>query len=383
MKITDKLLILTFIIFIFTPSIGLFFKKDPELIRATLNREPNYFPGINVKRLGKTNFKRIEKWFADQALLITPFSKLWSQLNYFLAVSSKPESTIIGKNGWLFLGNGSNATLEQYIGKKPPTNQEIANTLNEIKKLQAIAQQNNIPFLVTIAPDKHTIYPEYLPNYIKKSSLPSRYDLIIKKLKANYIHFIDLRKIEMHAKSTLGKKYGDIYLRCDSHWNYLGAYAAYQAIADYVNKLGININKKNYDFIPMVNKYGDLANFLQINKCESNSPLPDTSNLTQDLWVKNEQGLQKLEPGASPGNGLLQPSEVINNATENKLTSLVIGDSFLESLVFFLHNDFHNTIRVHVLNRNVKLAELVKNHQPNIIILELVERSLINFSTSL
>ncbi|MGQ3889238.1 alginate O-acetyltransferase AlgX-related protein [Legionella sp. CNM-1927-20] len=383
MKITDKLLILTFIIFIFIPSIGLFFKKDPEQIRASLNREPNSLPEINIKRLGKTNFKRIEGWFADQAFLITSFSKLWSDFNYFLAVSSKPKETIIGKNGWLFLGNFYNSTLDQYGGKKLPTSEEITSTINAIKRMYTVAQRNNIPFLVTIAPDKHNIYPEYLPNYIKKSPLPSRYDLITKELKENHIHFIDLRETEIQAKSTLGKKYGDIYLKCDSHWNFLGAYAAYQAIADYVNKLGIKIKKIDYDFLPMTTKIGDLANFLQINKCESNSPMPDISNLALDLWSKSEQGLQRLDPWASSGNSLLLPSEVINNAAENNLTSLVIGDSFSEALIFFLRNNFHNTIQVHIFNRNAKLVELIKNHHPNIIIFELVERSLRNFSTSL
>ncbi|STX50231.1 alginate O-acetylation protein AlgJ [Legionella busanensis] len=383
MKITDKILILTFIIFIFAPSIGLFIKKDPEQIRTMLNREPNNFPGINIKRLGKTNFKGIEGWFADQALLITPLSKLWSHLNYSLSISSKPRETIIGKNGWLFLGNAYNLALDQYNGKKPPTSEEIANTLAQFKKMDAIAKENKILFVVTIAPDKHTVYPEYLPTYIKKSPLPTRYDLIAKELKANNIHFIDLREIEQQSKLTLGKKYGDIYYKCDSHWNFLGAYAAYQAIANYLNKLGIKIDKINYGFIPKKYKSGDLASFLQIDSCESNSPTPDTSNLAINLWEKGETGLKKVEPFNIVDNFIIKPHQVINKAVNNNLTSLVIGDSFSYALMFFLHNSFHSSVRVHVYNRNTKFSELVKDYHPDVIIFELVERSLKSFSTEL
>ncbi|WP_419419975.1 alginate O-acetyltransferase AlgX-related protein [Legionella sp. D16C41] len=384
MKTTDKLLILAFIIFIFTPGIGLFLKKDPNEIRTALNREPNSFPAVNFKRLGKTNFKGIESWFADQALLVTSFSKFWSDFNYSLGVSSKPKDTIIGKNGWLFLGNFYNSPLDQYTGKLPPTSAEINSTSNSIKRLYNVAQQNNIPFLVTIAPDKQTIYPEFLPSYLKKTTLPTRYDLIMEQLKANHIDFIDLEEVELKAKNTLGQKYGDIYLKCDSHWNMLGAYAAYQAIANYIIKLGIQINKINYDFIPGKNKRGDLSHFIQITTCESNHPLPDTSTLAIDWWEKDESGKHKLTPFTySSKNGLLMPHEVINKSVKNNLTALVIGDSFLESLMFYFRNNFHNTIRVHVSNRNIKLTELINRYHPDIIIFELVERSLMNFYTEL
>lgn len=378
-KISDWLLISFFIILISIPCIGIFVEREAHEIRTTLNREPYQFPPISIKRIGRTDFKAIENWFGDKALFITSLSKFWANTNYKLGVSIKPGQAIIGKRGWLFLGNDYNATIDQYTGKNVPTNKEIFWRLNTLKHMQQIATRNNIPFLVVIAPDKQDIYPEYLPSNILRGERRNRLDFLEEGMSAHGIDFISLRPTELEAKNTLGKQYGDLYLKGDSHWNYLGAYVAYQAIADYLQQKGIATANLKFNFLPGKVKVTDLTTFLQLTDVESNSPTPDIAGLSIDMLGIDEAGTRrKLNTFEGIANDIILngPYQSINQALPNKQTCLLISDSFSTYLGFYFHNDFQNTVQIHHDNTTHKLSDLINKYHPNIIVYESVERAL-------
>ncbi|WP_206753216.1 alginate O-acetyltransferase AlgX-related protein, partial [Escherichia coli] len=82
--------------------------------------------------------------------------------------------------------------------------EEVLLKLSVLKQMNHLAKQNDIPFLVVIAPDKHEIYPEYLPANVHKSSNKNRLDLLQEGMLARGIDFINLRQKEIEAKNTLG-----------------------------------------------------------------------------------------------------------------------------------------------------------------------------------
>nr|WP_241480373.1 alginate O-acetyltransferase [Legionella norrlandica] len=358
----------------------MFLGKKAEEVRVLLNREPYQLPPINIKKIGRTDFKGIENWFVDRALFITSLSKFWSNVVYKLGTSIKPGQAILGKEEWLFLGNDYAASIDQYTGKNKPTEEEILLKLSVLKQMNDLARQNNIPFLVAIAPDKQEIYPEYLPNNIHKGSSKNRLELLQEAMLANGIDFVNLKQKEIEAKNILGKQYGDLYLKGDSHWNYLGAYAAYQAISDYMLKKGLQSRRLQFNFIRRQTTYSDLTNFLQLTHIKSNNPLPDVSNLKIDLFGRDIAGKEtKLTDFQGNPNGviLVAPYENINKAIKNKQTCLLIGDSFSESLSFYFHNDFYNTVRIHSGNTSWNLSDLIQKYHPDLIVYEKVERDLL------
>lgn len=387
-RFSDRLVIFAFLVIIFVPGIGMFFEKQADEVRSLLNREPHQLPPINIKKIGRTDFKGIENWFVDHTLFMTSLSKFWSHVVYQLGASIKPGQAILGKEDWLFLGNDYAASIDQYTGRNKPTEEEILLKLSVLKQMNHQAKQNNIPFLVVIAPDKHEIYPEYLPTNVHKSSNKNRLDLLQEGMLARGIDFINLRQKEMEAKNTLGKQYGDLYLKGDSHWNYVGAYVAYQAISDYMQQKGLQSRQLQFHFIPRETTYSDLTNFLQLTHIKSNNPLPDVSNLKIDLFGRDIDGKEiKLDDFQGNPNGviLIAPYENINKAVQNKQTCLLIGDSFSESLSFYFHNDFYNTVRIHSGNTSWNLSDLIQKYHPDLIVYEKVERDLlyplVNFQT--
>lgn len=379
-KVSDRLVIFTFLFIIFVPGIGMFLEKQTEEVKALFNREPYPLPPIDIKKIGRTDFKGIENWFVDRALFITSLSKFWSNIVYKLGTSIKPGQAILGKEEWLFLGNDYAASIDQYTGRNKPTEEEILLKLSVLKQMKSLAHQNKIPFLVVIAPDKHEIYSEYLPGNIHKSLDKNRLELLQEGMLARGIDFINLKQKEIEAKNTLGKQYGDLYLKGDSHWNYLGAYAAYQAISDYMQQKGLQSRQLQLNFIPQQTTYSDLTNFLQLTHIKSNNPLPDVSNLKIDLFGRDINGKEtKLADFQGNPNGviLIAPYENINKTVPNKQTCLLIGDSFSESLSFYFHNDFYNTVRIHSGNTSWNLSDLIQKYHPDLIVYEKVERDLL------
>lgn len=376
-----------FLIIIFIPNIGLFQHTDENKIKDTLNRDAYKFPNVKISQLGLADFSAIEKWYADKIILITKLSQIWSMLNYTFGISTKPGQAIVGKNDWLFLGNDYASTIDQYTGKNIANSEEILLMVKSFKQINDVAKEYKVPFLLVVPPDKNDIYPEYLPNYIGKRSNRTRLDILDIMMPKYGVNFIDLRGSEFVTKNTFGKKYGAIYLAGDSHWNYLGAYGAYNAISEYANQFFKleNLNHNKISFTPESTTNTDLTRFLQIKGLTSNSPTPNLSNLTVNLYGKSIDGrIDKMSPYQGNDNDIIikDPYENINTALINKPNALLISDSFSNYLGFYFHNDFYDTVRISNGNRNYNLSDLIEKYHPKIIVLQIVERSLMNYSNN-
>ncbi len=76
-----------------------------------------------------------------------------------------------------------------------------------------------------IAPNKETIYPEYLPAGIARSDNPTWADQILENLNETDVSVLDLRSTLLAEKQN-----APVYFKTDTHWNPVGARAAYDAI---------------------------------------------------------------------------------------------------------------------------------------------------------
>ena len=75
-------------------------------------------------------------------------------------------------------------------------------------------------------PEKFTIYPEYLPIWVRAGDGPTPYDRIAAGIKqAGRATFIDLRPA-LRAEKDQRR----LYFKTDSHWNYNGAVIGYREL---------------------------------------------------------------------------------------------------------------------------------------------------------
>ena len=128
-------------------------------------------------------------------------------------------------------------------------------------------KKRNIKYAFILVPNKHTIYPEFLPKHIysrfkrKYPHIQTNADQIKKALLERDKNFpiIDLRShIKSHKNNP--KNY-ILYDKTDTHWNGYGMKIAYEKIYEYLTKnLGINLAKSKFILEEKIINSGDLAN---------------------------------------------------------------------------------------------------------------------------
>ncbi len=153
-----------------------------------------------------------------------------ARLLYPLGISTSPNQVIIGREGWLYLGDQYEQTVT--VDRSPLTLSEI-----ELGKQigaateawEAYLSNRGVKlFRIMIAPNKSTIYPEYLPVWAKPTS-PNATDALFAG--AGSMRYVDLRGPLLAAKADQREA---LYYKTDTHWNFLGAGIAFRAFAQQV-----------------------------------------------------------------------------------------------------------------------------------------------------
>lgn len=83
----------------------------------------------------------------------------WAKLNAALFRTSTAENVLLGRDGWLFYA----PTIHDYTGDAPMTARELYCAARTLYLLQEYAENRGGDFLFTAAPNKNTLYPEYMP----------------------------------------------------------------------------------------------------------------------------------------------------------------------------------------------------------------------------
>src|SRR5207244_1103337 len=147
-------------------------------------------------------------------------------LVYGFNVSPAP-MVLIGREPWLFfLGEDGRSIDRNYRGLLAVSDDELKAVATELKRRQRFLASLGIPFIVTIVPDKFTIYSEHLPAWMIKADAPTPLSRLIHMIEAD----ASLRFVDLRAPLVAAKAHERVYYTTDSHWNMLGAAIGYDAI---------------------------------------------------------------------------------------------------------------------------------------------------------
>jgi alginate O-acetyltransferase complex protein AlgJ len=141
-----------------------------------------------------------------------------------------PSSAVIkGRDGWLFYGDDSGA--DDYVNRQPLSPVEVSAWRDAVTHAREWLERRHIAYVFTIAPDKHLIYPEFMPASIQRVGAMSRMDQVYAALSDTSVVTVDSRRALLEAKAR-----ERIYYVTDTHWNERGALVAYQAIIEAVRR---------------------------------------------------------------------------------------------------------------------------------------------------
>ncbi len=301
--------------------------------------------------------------------------------NYFCLkvckFSFNKKKVIIGKKDYLFLGNDYARVIDKCRGTFYYKVDEIDTWTEKLKQMQQWYERRGIKFIMVIAPNKHTVYKEYLPEWIN-TDVKTITDDIVMDTASKKINLLDLRPI-------LRKKTNQIlYMQSDTHWNRLGASIGFTETIQYINQLyDINYSLPAFELKHKPRKSGDLAKFLKIREL-----LPDDyeneheyvfeklsnvchGNINRSTWIFDTC---KVKPNLALGS---HAQYIINKDSLNKDKLLLLADSFSGANSKLYNETFETVWKAHYQNLHGHvLREFIIKHKPNIVIYQIVERNL-------
>lgn len=256
----------------------------------------------------------------------------------------------VGKHGWLYLTLG--LSPDSFRGQESFGPGRFEEWLRSMHRMHDWLATRHIRFYVIIPPDKHTIYPEYLPASVKPGPGATRLDTLIAALRQANIDEVDVRDDLVLAKAT-----GPLYYHTDTHWNGNGAYVAYRAIALELGKALPQIRPcPRSDFTESLRRRtGDLNLMLGLTHGYEESSL--------FLVPKKDAPLSRREGDL-----------LIDEQHDPELPRMVmLRDSFANYLRPLLSQNFSRA--TYVFSNDLDTA-LVQREKPDLVLFELVERRL-------
>lgn len=324
------------------------------------------------RRTVKNFFASFERFLCDRMPFREELLKTRARIGLRFGRLLNPEVVVLGKEGWLFFGNAVGRGIDQYRGLLPLDANTLAALQRYFAGIQRQLAQAGIPFLVVIAPDKHTIYPEFLPAYLSSKGV-SPADQITTGSPG--LEILDLRPVLLEAKQHTSLP---LYYKTDSHWNEFGAYLAYRNIMERL-PLVEPVTAKESDFLqlPGAGK-GDLA--VKVGGAVSFSDV--LTHIRRDFFrgtlaVENLQDASLTRMLAVEINRISAfPSLRVSNPDKTG-SILILGDSFLENMTPFFNNTFGSIAYQHYASFGAShLSRLVARFHPKAVVYVIVERNL-------
>lgn len=347
------------------PGWNLFFHGFPDM-SANENRKLAAFPDIR-KNVPDSFAPAFDSWvndhFSFRNLLLN--NKMYFDI-HVLQQSPIPSYVIIGKDNWLY---NTGHEIEVYRGVNRFTETELQSMLEEMRYRQKFIESHRAKMYYAITPVKYSVYPEYLPLNLKQVNSESRTDQFANYMKGKGMHVLDFRKALILAKSDTFP----VFYKGDNHWNYNGAFMAYQLLIDSLQKdfpaVGKMLKFSDYSISRKPRLSGNLSKMLFLaNGC---GELEYTYTRKSHNHTKVDTN-EIYKPPAS-FNYPASYEERYSNGDPRSLKILIIRDSFGYYITQFLKEHFRETVSIFDAWEYKLNPEIIEKEKPDIVLFLVLE----------
>ncbi|EPP6257997.1 alginate O-acetyltransferase AlgX-related protein [Cronobacter sakazakii] len=336
-------------------------------------------PALNIYSSAKNNLN------SDSVRSALEFKKLYNMdvlmpyvgyMFYSIGVSISPDNSIIGKDGWLYLGDAYANTMTEARGMRK-ANPDMVLHLQAVRKSwdQFARENDSAGYFVSIAPNKQSVVKEKLPDWAAIGGGSNNINLMFSSsLKDDTA--IDLSpQLKMHSHKE------SLYYKTDTHWNYLGAWYGFKELCESISrKHQINcLSDNDVSFSEKERQAGDLSRFLRISEFLNDKDQVVSFRYKSDVMVKGWDGVLIRK---SDLNDVIYemntPLHTTSSNAKNKLKVLWLRDSFGISMYPYFNATFSDVMQRHYdyYKKNpAALKELVRSYHPDLIIVTAVERN--------
>jgi hypothetical protein len=138
---------------------------------------------------------------------------------------------VVGQQNWLFYK--SYGVTPAQLNLEPFTEEELHDWAQNIVARNSFLKEHHIKYLLVIAPEKGSMYPELLPSGWHRSNMITRLEQLQNYLRQHStVDFVDARRLLAEEKAASQK----IYHSNDSHWNQRSAFLVSQEMLSHLHK---------------------------------------------------------------------------------------------------------------------------------------------------
>jgi alginate O-acetyltransferase complex protein AlgJ len=357
--IVERTLIALFVAVLWMPLAGMALDLDRD-DPSDENRTPASWPTLaldwaSVRELPEGLTRYFEDHFAFRQRLVR-----WQAVARLRAFGvSSSEAVIHGRDGWLFYAD--DGALDDYAEAPPFTDAELDVWRRTLQDTSDWLRAQGTAYLFVISPDKHVVYPEFMPDTIRPTAV-SRIDQLVEHLRRHST----VRVLDLRPALLAGKKHERIYHRTDTHWNDRGAFIGYQQIvrALATDVPGLRPLARELFEPRTVRSPGlDLAGMLGLTRVLAEEDL---------LLVPRRPAVARIVEPSRPNRRLMH-ARVVTEAPTRAPRAVVFMDSFGAGLIPFLSEEFSRVVYLWQTNLD---PVVVRNERADVVVQEWVGRRL-------
>jgi hypothetical protein len=213
-----------------TPFVGMLWTRGDT---AAENRSPAPLPSLTADGAPNISFaSELGAWFDDHFAYRNEAVATNALLRYRLFGVSASSQVLVGSDGWLYY----EGTLADWRGTVPMSERALFNAAHNMALLQRFSEAQGAEFLLTICPNKNTLYPEHMPSSYWPSLESSNLERLLPYLDALEVSYLDMSDaLDAREPGALTPEAAGIdswYFERDTHWNGLGAFVGFEALAE-------------------------------------------------------------------------------------------------------------------------------------------------------
>lgn len=340
----------------------------------------NLFPAVQNEGSGENRELAQDPTFNVNNMLAYPaeynryfddnfgFRKSLSTLNSyyklkFFGSSSKPDMVAIGRKSWLFSTDPSLAG--DYQNQRLFTISELQIIQHNLEEAYDWHEAHGIHFFVMLLPVKSNIYPEYLPDFIRRKNQYTRLMQVRDYLKGanSRVQILDVTNELLASKSG-----GELYYQHDFHMNFEGGFIAYTKLLNAMHQYDATL-------VPMpITSFR--KTFKHLHNADLSRQLSLEDVLLNDEWLlkrPGKPGYRKADPPVYASVQPIQPTAHTQVANAKLPKVIVYRDSYFNLLSPFFSEHFSDCI---YLWTNELSPEAAEKEHPKFVVYEMLESSL-------
>ncbi len=246
-----------------------------------------------------------DEHYNDHFPLKSKMVELYSYTEYkVFNTSLVPSVTSIGKNGWLFYESSN--TRKMVSGKYVLSDAQLERIYNGIMKKYQILSDLGKKYVIFLAAEKQTIYPEY--DRLENADYTAIDQLI------EYLNERDCPVPFIYSKDYLLSKKtatNQLFYKYDTHWNKLGSHYGYEAVMNVIKPMFPDKN------VPVCTEFG-------LGTSTRSGDLATTIYLSEYLTEKTPSLKYEYKPTYSRK----APINFVKSSVPSDIKIFIYGDSF-------------------------------------------------------